>query len=65
MALTEITGRRKRKLLTAHRKAEALRDQGKGSYWSNLVRLVGVREARVMMMNLEWNDPSFMPPLNK
>lgn len=60
--MKKITGQRKRKIITAIKKARKLRDKCQGSVWSNLVKILGEAEAEVAMKNLMWADPGFAPP---
>ena len=58
--MEKIAGKRKAKILKAIQEARRQRDLCNGSVWSNLVRLLGEREAEVAMANLMWADVGFM-----
>lgn len=62
--MKEITGARKTRIIAAIKEARKQRDLCNGSVWSNLVRILGEKEAHVAMMNLMWADKGFMTPLN-
>jgi hypothetical protein len=63
--MTKITGERKAKITNAIKEARRQRDLCNGSVWSNLVRLLGEKEADVAMMNLMWADAGFAPALKR
>lgn len=57
--MTPITGKRLDKIIAAIKESRRQRDLCNGSVWTNLVRILGEREAEVAMANLMWADPGF------
>jgi len=59
--MTKITGARKQRIIEAIEESRRRRDACDGSTWSNLVAILGEKEAEVAMMNLMWADRGFLP----